>query len=520
MKKNIAEIVDRCLIRLNNGETIDECLAGYPDIREQLEPLLDVAMSVSNLPEVSPSDEFREASKVRLMARIRSEATLSKTSKPYQKTALSRELVISWRRFWHAISSARKIAIPAVAALLVILIVVTLLPKALGPLSPTPVLASQCTLSVLGGNVELRGLTSDTWLRGNDGTSLAVGTSVKTGTDSNALLTFFDGSTTKLEPETIVEIQQADSTDEQPVRVVLKQWLGVTWNNVEKTGNGDSRYVVETPSASVSVRGTSFAIEVDETGLTEVTATEGLVSVAAEGTEVQLSANQQAQVMVGSAPSLPKMMPAAKTELIVTTSVPAIGSVRDPSGSSTGYLVNGLSFNQIKGSRSSLSPDGTQIITINEPKTGEYLVALRYIGAEEVRFNIQAKSGEKAILEHNSQLIGVEGDAWLIRVNVRVESGLIVSAEIDRIEPLGEEIPEKVVVTDLARKMAVPIEIKEQSSRDIGDITNSDTTIDKRDNVSEDSATQDTSDDEIDDKSIDSTDIDASTSDTSGEKRR
>lgn len=76
------------------------------------------------------------------------------------------------------------------------------------------------------------------------------------------------------------------------------------------------------------------------------------------------------------------------------------------------------------------------------------------------------------------------------------------------------------MVTDLARKMVVPIEIKEQSDRDIGDITNSDTIIDKKDNVSEDSATRDVGDDDIDDKSIDSTDSDVSTNGASGEERR
>ena len=130
-----------------------------------------------------------------------------------------------------------------------------------------------------------------------------------------------------------------------------------------------SQYEIKTPSATAVVRGTLFATEVDETGSTQVTITEGLVSVVAQEEEVYLTANQQSGVEAGSPPSQPVAQPSPKTKLVINIDKPLFGSVLDPTGSSTGILPSGLSFNQILGSQSSRPSEDTQIVTIPQPMT-------------------------------------------------------------------------------------------------------------------------------------------------------
>ncbi|MEE9399244.1 MAG: FecR domain-containing protein, partial [Dehalococcoidales bacterium] len=361
MNAKLSGILDECIEQIHRGEKIESCLSQYPQLREQLEPLLKTAQAVSALPRVLPSDEFRMAAKARLMARIRQESFEGKRAKPEPRTTLLGELALSWQRIWQAFVGAKKVAVPVTLAFILLLAVGTF--SALNALSPTPALASQCTLTVLSGSVEVQKPGSGHSQPGADGMTLGAGTRVKTAPDSYALLTFFEGSTFKLEPSSDVEIQQIEFTEGQPTTIVLKQWLGKTWSRVVQMADPGSHYRIDTPSATAIVRGTLFTTEVDESGFTRVITTEGLVSVLAQGEEVYLPANQQTQVETGAMPSQPSTIPSPTAEIVVNVTMPAVGSVTDPTGSSTGLLPSGLSFNQILGSQSSSPSEDTQLIT-------------------------------------------------------------------------------------------------------------------------------------------------------------
>ena len=357
MNDKLLGILDECIGRVNKGEKIETCLAEYPHAREHLEPLLSTARSISTLPKVSPSDEFRRLSKARLLTRIRQESVQDKAAKAAPVTKLFNELALYWHRTWQAIIVAKKVAIPVTVALVLILAIG--IPGLRNFLSPTPALASQCTLSILSGSVEIQKPGSGSGQPGNDGMILNVGTRVKTASDSHALLTFFEGSTIKLDPNTDVEIQRIEFAEEEAATIVLKQWLGRTWSRVVKMADPGSHYRIDTPSAVAIVRGTLFATEVETSGATRVRTTEGLVSVLAEGEEVHLPSNQQTWVETGSMPTPPTTIPSPTAEITITVTIPAVSSVTDPTGSSTGILPSGLSFNQILGSQSSSPARGS-----------------------------------------------------------------------------------------------------------------------------------------------------------------
>ena len=188
--------------------------------------------------------------------------------------------------------------------------------------SPSPVLASKCTVSVLSGSVEIQNSGADSWQTGEDGMTLSVGDRIKTAADSHAILTFFEGSTTKLDAGTEVEIKRLEIAEGQPTVIVMKLWLGRTWSRVVKMADPDSQYEIETPSAVAIVRGTLFFTEVSETGATQVATTEGLVSVVAQGEEVLLPPTQQTKVNSGHAPFQPATVPSPETELIITIEAP------------------------------------------------------------------------------------------------------------------------------------------------------------------------------------------------------
>ena len=463
MGNKLAKILDECIARISGGETVETCLARYARMRGQLEPLLNTALSISAAPKVVASDEFRRTSKGRLMARLHQEAVQAEAVKYPRSIPLLDEIDTAWQSLLRAFTPARKVAVPVVLSLLL------MIGGSFGAynfLSPSPALASQCTLSILSGGAEVQEAGSDIWKQGADGITLVAGTRIKTSPDSHALLTFFEGSTVKLEPNTDIEIQQVVHDGEQATTIILKQWMGKTWSRVVKMVDPGSHYQIETPSAMAIVRGTLFTTEVDETGFTQVATTRGLVSVVAQGEEVYLPASQQTQVDAGTAPSQPAAVTGDGAELIITVDMPAIASVTDPTGSSTGYLPSGLSFNQISGSQSSSLPEGSQVITIPQPVSGEYIVTLRYITEGEAFFSIHGESGGEAAFEYTGNYGAESESGWLIRINLQVDDGLIVGSEVSGVEPLGDEAPEKIVETEFTNEGAAPIEPTDQSGNE------------------------------------------------------
>jgi len=54
MKKKIEDILDRLVIEMNKGKTVDECLRKYHECADELRPLLQLAQQITELPTPEP----------------------------------------------------------------------------------------------------------------------------------------------------------------------------------------------------------------------------------------------------------------------------------------------------------------------------------------------------------------------------------------------------------------------------------------------------------------------------------
>ena len=305
MRVKLPKAFDESLARINKGESVKTCLAEYPHLRQQLVPLLYSGLFIPAIPKASPSDDFRRISKARLMARLCERSI--ETEKSHQARPASNGLGIIWRGLERAFIGPARVAVPLTLVLILALQCLFLFGTLSSvSLSPASTLTSHCTLSTLTGAVQLQTPGSSTWEEAENGMTLAAGSRVRTAPDSQALLTFFNGTTVKLESGTNLVVEQVERGGEnQPTVIVLRQWLGKTWSRVTKLTDPGSHYEIQTPSASALVRGTLFSTEVDETGATTVQTIEGLVGVNAQGEEVYLSAGRQTTVSPGAPPSEP-----------------------------------------------------------------------------------------------------------------------------------------------------------------------------------------------------------------------
>jgi len=169
----------------------------------------------------------------------------------------------------------------------------------------TTVGTPSATVASPSGEVQVKKKDSTAWIDATNSMKLAVGDTLKTGSDGSAELRFFEGSVMEVEANSQVVIEDLSLTASGSTSVGLKQLLGNTVNRVGQLVDSASSYEVETPAAVAVVRGTAFNMEVEQDGSTTVQTTQGSVSFTAAGVTVTVNQGQQSTAAVGGTPSAP-----------------------------------------------------------------------------------------------------------------------------------------------------------------------------------------------------------------------
>jgi hypothetical protein len=79
--KKFEDILAQCIDDIKAGRAgISDCLDRYPSVRERLEPLLRIALKVSETPDVKPSPTFKVKARVQLMDQIHSRQAVTNRS--------------------------------------------------------------------------------------------------------------------------------------------------------------------------------------------------------------------------------------------------------------------------------------------------------------------------------------------------------------------------------------------------------------------------------------------------------
>jgi VCBS repeat-containing protein len=173
---------------------------------------------------------------------------------------------------------------PLPALVLLILVISTLV--GCGGGSSTP--STLTTLSAIDGDVSVMEADTDSWTEAEIGMPLEDGDVVKTGDDSSAEITFFDGSTIELQPGTEVEIASLDIADTGYTTISLEQTIGATISRVVNIIDPQSSYEVETATGAAAVRGSIMVVCVTEEGTSWIANQQGNIWTRAQGVELQV----------------------------------------------------------------------------------------------------------------------------------------------------------------------------------------------------------------------------------------
>ena len=156
------------------------------------------------------------------------------------------------------------------------------------------------TLHLFGGQVDVQQGDGGAFLPGTEGASLHEGDIVRTGASGRASIDYFDGSLTRLDYDTtftLVTLETLDNANESKV-IEGEQGDGSTYNIVAELTDSQSRFEVETPTATASVQGTAYALIVDS-GSTTVAVVDGAVTTTGDEGSVSVPAGKMVRVDSG-----------------------------------------------------------------------------------------------------------------------------------------------------------------------------------------------------------------------------
>jgi len=159
---------------------------------------------------------------------------------------------------------------------------------------------SRTALTFVAGSVLLSHDGSE-FNEAHEGDVIAAGDTIRTESGAAAEITYFEGSSVRLEADTQIVVESLRTEADGGTVIGMMQTLGRTWHVVTKLIMGSSRYEVRTPTSTASVRGTIFSVDVhaDADGpAATVTTSEGVVVHSAAGpaaaaTAVRVTAGQE-----------------------------------------------------------------------------------------------------------------------------------------------------------------------------------------------------------------------------------
>jgi hypothetical protein len=184
---------------------------------------------------------------------------------------------------------------------------------------------------------------TDSWTEATVEMSLEVGDTIKTGDDSGAEITFFDGSTIELEAGTQIEIASLDSSPDTGTKTItLMQTIGTTISRVTKLLDPASTYAIETPTGVAAVRGSMMIVQIIfndpnyADGTVLITNLEGHIWAIWQGVELQIPEGRTCVIRPGQ---LPELIPLNNPPVAISD-----GAVTDADSAITvdapGVLVN------------------------------------------------------------------------------------------------------------------------------------------------------------------------------------
>ena len=320
------------------------------------------------------------------------------------------------------------------------------------------VVSTTATLSILTGTVKLVPAGNTRAQAAKDGMNLGIGDRVLTGAKATALVTFLDGSTLTVQPNSDVEVKRADVT-EGGSRISVKINLGTVWARVVRLIDANSSFSLESNTATATVHDGliggqqkpdhSFIcwtlagdlMVKDKMGKLLVTLKPG------EKTKIQddqssgrqpFAYNQSTLKVTASPNVLPLMLVADNIRV-------------------AGFIAPALEVNQVFGSVTGVAPDGTRTIEVPAGLPGPFTLIVE--GKKNTPFTITLEGLYKGSQVYQQNLLGTihKGERLITKITHEFDSATaddpkkakVVNGRAEPLQPFQGSLPGIILVSPM-----------------------------------------------------------------------
>ncbi len=155
----------------------------------------------------------------------------------------------------------------------------------------------------LDGKVQVKKVNSVQWVEADYRTVLDKGDLVQTGPDANARITFGEGTTYTVKPDTLVTVEENSTENDKPSSVAVRINLGQVDLATPNWSSPDSKAAVSAEDAVAQLRANSrAAVKADpRTKTSEFVVSSGIAQVQRGGEKIDLAPGEKATIPKGGA---------------------------------------------------------------------------------------------------------------------------------------------------------------------------------------------------------------------------
>lgn len=332
---------------------------------------------------------------------------------------------------------------------------------------PTAVVTATATLSVLADPVKLIPAGSTESHVAKDGMSLNIGDRILTGTQATALVTFLDGSTLTVQPDSDVEVKMADVSDESS-HISIQINLGTVWARVVSLVDPHSNFSLESNTATATVhdgliggRQTS-----DHSFICWTMAGDFLVKDRKGQLLVTLKPGEKTKVQ-DDQDSGRQPFAVNHSTLKVTASPNLLPLILMPDNFRvTGFVAPGLEVNQVFGSRTGIEGYGTRTIEVPAGVPGPFTLIVE--GKADAMYTVTVEGFHKGTQVYRQSFAGTitKGERLVTPITQELESATasnpktakVLNGQAKDLQSLHGSLPGIVLVSPHESKRLTEIE--------------------------------------------------------------
>lgn len=335
---------------------------------------------------------------------------------------------------------------------------------------PARIAQATATLSILASPVQHVPAGSTQKQAAKDGMNVKMGDRILTGSKAMALITFLDGSTLTVQPESDITVTQADIVSGSPSTVKIGINFGTVWARVVKMADARSTFSLESNAASASVDAGLIGGKVNNNGSFECWTRVGITTVKDEEGQRYLTMvpGQKTIVQPGmfnarfgfrlDPDPVPQPFSVNQSVLIIETSSNVLPLVQMAEmGQSAGFVAPGIEVNQVFGSFTGETVENGHIVEVPGGVTGPFKLMLEGISSGAFTVSVAGLYNGEEIYRHALSGTLNKGERLATEITQQLDQDLkdhpkmakVIGGRAAPLHPMNEPLPESIVLSPM-----------------------------------------------------------------------